>query len=246
MKAHIQTDKEGEFYNINAFSAYEGFTALGWEIVKFHELQDIEEDDPEHIVVGGIGNVRGRLEALGVSKNKEEIDYPASLSNYFGRKIWASTLQNLFADEQSWNVFIKPKDITKKFAGKVVREYADFIGLLEEGADTAIWCSEPVDFVTEWRCFIRYGEILDIRLYKGAWDSKLDLNIIRSAVRDFTDAPAAYGLDFGIDTQGNMKLVEINDGHSLGTYGIAPVNYAKFLAARWAELTKTTDYLKLI
>ncbi|WP_245608687.1 ATP-grasp domain-containing protein [Saccharibacillus sacchari] len=117
-----------------------------------------------------------------------------------------------------------------KFAGKVVREYADFIGLLEEGTDIAIWCSEPVDFVTEWRCFIRYGEILDIRLYKGAWDSKLDLNIIRSAVRDFTDAPAAYGLDFGIDTQGNMKLVEINDAHSLGTYGIAPVNYAKFLA----------------
>ncbi|WP_245608688.1 ATP-grasp domain-containing protein [Saccharibacillus sacchari] len=104
MKAFIQTNKDGEFYNINVFSAYEGFTALGWEIVKFHELQDIEEDDSEHIVVGGIGNMRGRLEALGVSKNKEEIDYPASLSNYFGRKIWASTLQNLFADEQSWKV----------------------------------------------------------------------------------------------------------------------------------------------
>jgi hypothetical protein len=39
-----------------------------------------------------------------------------------------------------------------------------------------------------------------------------------------------------------MKLVEINDGHSLGTYGISPTNYAKFLSARWSELTKTKDY----
>lgn len=246
MRAYIQTNKNGEFYNINAFSAYEGFTVLGWEVVKFHELQDIEEHEPEHVVVGGIGNVRGRLQALGITKSKEEIDYPASLSNYFGRKIWSTTIQQLFADEQSRNVFIKPKDLTKKFAGKVVREQADFIGLIEEGADIAIWCSEPVDFIMEWRCFIRYGEILDIRPYKGAWDSKLDLNIVKSAVRDFADAPAAYGLDFGIDAQGNMKLVEVNDGHSLGTYGIAPVNYAKFLAARWAELTKTKDYFKYV
>ncbi|WP_312869990.1 ATP-grasp domain-containing protein [Fontibacillus panacisegetis] len=28
--------------------------------------------------------------------------------------------------------------------------------------------SEIVDFKTEWRCFIRYGQILDIRYYKGA------------------------------------------------------------------------------
>ncbi|MEJ8304015.1 ATP-grasp domain-containing protein [Saccharibacillus sacchari] len=243
MKAYIQTNANGEFYNINAFSAYEGFAALGWEIVKFYNVEQIADRDPATIVVGGIGNVRKRLELLGMEKKTAEIDYPDSLQPYFGRKIWATTLRTLFEDEPSWNVFIKPKDITKKFAGKVVKQYADFIGLMEEGTDTEIWCSEPVDFVTEWRCFIRYGEILDIRVYKGAWDSKLDLDVIRSAVRDFADAPAAYGLDFGIDRDGTMKLVEVNDGHSLGTYGIAPVNYAKFLAARWAELTGTTDDL---
>jgi hypothetical protein len=37
--------------------------------------------------------------------------------------------------------------------------------------------------------------------------------------------------------------VEVNDGHSLGSYGISSHNYAKFLSARWAELTDTTDYL---
>ncbi|MGM0710309.1 ATP-grasp domain-containing protein [Brevibacillus parabrevis] len=246
MRAYIQANKNGEFYNVNAFIAFEGFTSLGWEIAKFRDINEVKEDNPEDIVVGGIGNVRRRLEMLGIERNRGEIDYPDSLSHYFGRKIWTTTIQQLLENKQDWNVFVKPKDITKKFAGKVIKEYKDFIGLIEQDKDTNIWCSEIVDFVTEWRCFIRYGEILDVRQYKGAWDSKLDLDVIKSAVNDFVDAPASYGLDFGIDRDGNMKLVEVNDGHSLGTYGIAPVNYAKFLSARWSELTGTKDYLKTL
>lgn len=244
MRTYIQSNQDGEFYNVNAFVAYEGFTALGWEVVKFRDIDEIEDRDPEDIVVGGIGSVRKRLDVLGMARRNEEIDYPSALSGYFGRKIWTMTIRELFENERHWNIFIKPKDYTKKFAGKVVKTYADFIGLIEEGSDTTLWCSEPVEFITEWRCFVRYGQILDIRPYKGAWDSRLDLSVVRSAVRDFTDAPAAYGLDFGIDRAGNMKLVEVNDGHSLGTYGIAPTNYAKFLSARWAEMTRTVDVLR--
>jgi hypothetical protein len=50
-------------------------------------------------------------------------------------------------------------------------------------------------------------------------------------------------MDIGIDSHGNCHLVEVNDGHSLGTYGIGPITYAKFLSARWSELTQTEDYL---
>jgi aspartate 1-decarboxylase len=70
----------------------------------------------------------------------------------------------------------------------------------------------------------------------------LDLSFVKNAIHDFKTAPAAYALDVGIDDQNQMKLVEVNDGHSLGTYGISGVNYAKFLSARWAQLTKTKDY----
>lgn len=244
MRAYIQTNANGDFYNVNAFIANEGFTALGWETIKYHNIAGIQERHPEHVVVGGIGNVRKRLEQLGLAGNREEIDYPACLAGYLGRKVWVTTMRELFKDQEHWNVFVKPKDVTKKFAGTVVKEYKDFIGLMDDQEDAAVWCSEVVDFVTEWRCFIRYGEILDIRRYKGAWDSKLDVNVIRNAVKDFKDAPAAYGMDFGIDKEGHMKLVEINDGHSLGTYGIGALDYAKFLSARWAELTGTTDELR--
>lgn len=244
MRAFIQSNSNGEFYNVNAFVANEGFASFGWETVKYSDVNEIPDLDPEDVVVGGIGNVRKRLELLGCVRKQGEIDYPPSLIPFLGRKIWASTVQELFEQPENWNVFIKPKDITKKFAGKVVKEYRDFIGLLDENGDTAIWCSEIADFRTEWRCFIRYGEVLDIRPYKGAWDSKLDLTFVRNAVDAFSEAPAAYGLDVGLDREGKMKLVEINDGHSLGTYGIAPSNYARFLSARWAELTGTTDYLR--
>ncbi|MFB6367701.1 hypothetical protein ACFCP7_27440 [Paenibacillus elgii] len=73
MKAYIQVNKNGDFYNVNAFIAYEGFTSLGWEIIKFYDTNEIKENNPEDVVVGGIGNVRKRLEILGIKRNQGEI-----------------------------------------------------------------------------------------------------------------------------------------------------------------------------
>jgi hypothetical protein len=242
MKAYIQTDKLGNFYNVNAYVANDGFQTLGWETKKYFSVDEIIDNDPESLIVGGIGNVRKRLREFGIIGPLNEIDYPKELENYLGRKVWTSTIEEIFNDDQNWNIFIKPKKETKKFVGKVIKGYKDFIGLVDRDNPTEIWCSEIVHFKTEWRCFIRYGEILDIRQYKGVWDSKLDLEVIKNAVEDFKSSPASYALDFGIDEDNKMKLVEVNDGHSLGTYGISAINYAKFLSARWAELTKTKDY----
>ncbi len=242
MKAYIQTDDSGNFFNVNAYVAHEGFQKMGWETEKFFSLDEIPDQDPADVLVGGIGNVRKRLAQLGIAGSEVEIDYPPELQKYLGRKVWSTTIEALFQDPQSWNVFAKPQTETKKFTGKILREYKDFIGLVDPENPTQIWCSEVVEFLTEWRCFVRYGEIMDIRRYKGAWDTRLDLSVVQNAVADFSQAPAAYGLDFGIDALGQMRLVEVNDGHSLGTYGLNGLHYAKFLAARWAELTHTTDY----
>lgn len=242
MKAYIQTTPAGDFFNVNAFIAEEGFRNLGWETIKYVNAAEITDMDREAVVVGGIANVRKRLELLGFQRTTAEIDYPEELIPYLGRKVWSTTLEALFHGSESWDLFVKPKEETKKFTGKVMRSYKDFTGMIDPENPTKIWCSELVDFKTEWRCFIRYGEILDIRRYKGDWDTKPDLAVIRRAIADFKSAPAAYALDFGIDAHGEMKLVEVNDGHSLGTYGIGSISYAKFLSARWAELTNTKDY----
>jgi hypothetical protein len=54
-------------------------------------------------------------------------------------------------------------------------------------------------------------------------------------------APAAFALDIGCTATGKT-VVEVNDGHSLGAYGLMPLAYAKFLSARWAEMTGGEDY----
>lgn len=244
MIAHIQTHANGEFYNVNAFVAAEGFHTLGWEVRKFVTHTQIQGTDPEEIVVGGIANVRGRLETLGKPHSGKEIDYPEELQSFLGRKVTETTLEALFRDESQWGVFAKPRVDTKKFAGKVFDKFADFIGLTDDLHPTRIWCSEKVHFQAEWRCFIRYGEILDVRRYKGRWDSCPDAKIVQSMITAYAQAPAAYALDVGLDQSGRTLLVEVNDGHSLGTYGLGAVAYARFLAARWAQMSGSKDYLR--
>jgi hypothetical protein len=242
MVAYIQIDKDKEFYNVNGFVAYTGFKALGFEVKKFHDVDEIASNDPEIIIVGGISNVRKRLSNLGIEQGGEELEYPSELQAYFNRKIWSSNLKAVMEDDNQRNIFLKPKE-TKTFNGKVIKEFKDFIGL-NVSEEVEVWCAEVVELKTEWRCFVRYAELLDVRYYKGVWDSKLDVDLVKKAITDFKSAPAAYCLDFGVDEKGKYYLVEVNDGHSLGSYGMGAVSYAKFLSARWAELTNTKDYLQ--
>lgn len=239
MKVYIQTDEAGEFYNVNAYVAATGFKSLGFEVHKYIDADEVSDKDPSSIFVGGVGMVRKRLSCLGIEKPDEK-EYPAELQHFLNRKVWTSTLNELIQNEQT-GIFIKPTQ-TKLFQGKVIKRFGDYIGLKYD-EEVEVWCSEIVELLTEWRCFIRYKEILDVRYYKGNWDSRLDLDIVRDAIAKYTTQPHAYCLDFGVDDDGKHYLVEVNDGHSLGTYGMGAISYAKFLSARWAELTQTEDPL---
>ncbi|MCC9041724.1 ATP-grasp domain-containing protein [Myroides sp. M-43] len=242
MRAYIQTDKDGEFYNVNAFIANEGFKHFGYEVIKYYDVDGIIEISPEDVLVGGIGNVRKRLKNVGVDLDLTGIDYPLELKKYLKREIWKSTLEEILENER-FGIFVKPDVETKKFAGKVFNSELDFIGLIDADKPTVVLCSEIVDFKTEFRCFIRYKEILDIRRYKGDWGKVIDVEVVRRAIADFDNQPNAYALDFGVTETGDTVLVEVNEGHSLGSYGLSAQHYAKFLSARWAEMTGTVDYL---
>ena len=139
-----------------------------------------------------------------------------------------------------WPVFIKPFE-DKAFTGVLVRSPKDLMGCGRIDEDLPIYCSEPVHFIGEWRCFVRYGRILDVRHYKGRWQVHPDCQLIERAVQDYTSAPAGYSMVFGLTEQGKTLLIEINDGYSLGSYGLFYLDYAELLSARWAELTGTED-----
>ena len=48
-------------------------------------------------------------------------------------------------------------------------------------------------------------------------------------------------MDFGVTDRGETRLVEVNDGFSLGCYGLEPILYARLLCARWSELVGVAD-----
>ena len=50
MKAYIQTDKFGNYYNVNAYVANDGFQTLGWETEKYFSVDEITDNDPVPLV----------------------------------------------------------------------------------------------------------------------------------------------------------------------------------------------------
>lgn len=238
MKVYIQSHENQIPRNYNFMNAYQGFREMGFEIINFHDSEKLRESEREDIVVGYVNTVRERLFDFGVAT--PEIDYPDELQKYLGRKIWKSTMSEINNDPAKWPVFVKPLE-DKQFTGVVVNSPKDLIGCGIAGVNQDVYCSEVVEFAAEWRCFVRYGRILDVRQYKGDWRRHFDASVIDSAVKDYSSAPAGYSADFGLTADGRTLLIEINDGYALGCYGLFYLDYAKLLSARWAELTSTKD-----
>lgn len=219
---------------------------MGAEIV-FYEAKD---GPPEgllrsDIIVGWIGNVKKGLINLGIEPPKE-LDYPESLRPYLGRNVWESTLHKIYNDSSTWPVFVKPK-LGKQFTGKLVEKLGDMIGLGSQD-DRDIWCSDPMDFKSEWRTFVRYGKILDSRCYKGDFRVSPDWSVVEEAVKAYTDQPASFTMDVGpvLQEDGTYKthIVEVNDGYAMGGYGLFPTQYAKMISARWCEMVGIPDEIQ--
>lgn len=232
---------EGEIVNENCYAAYFGFSALGYEI-EFYENNPPEHLFRSDIVVGWISSVKQALINLGIEP-PTEIDYPECLTPFYKRKLWKSTLHKVYTDELSWPVFVKPV-LGKQFNGTLVKSLTDLVGLGNQ-VDREIWCSEPIDFLSEYRCFVRYGKILGCKHYKGAWDISPDKKTVESAIKIFEEeknVPASYCMDFGV-TKDFTSVVEVNDGYSAGTYGLQAILYAKFISARWHQMVNIPDPL---
>ena len=241
MRAHIHY-ANGVPQSINNYIAMDGFQQMGWEIVPYTDAEPIRHHAPDEVVVGHIAAVRSSLRALGLSV-PSELGYAEALRPFLGRRLWQSTINTIAADPSQWPVFVKPVHDTKKFTGVLVRSLRDLLGCGDQHEDTPVWCSEPVQFVAEWRCFVRYGQVLDARPYKGDWRACFDPAVVEQALAAYLpEAPAAFSLDVGRTAGGKNLVVEVNDGHSLGAYGLMPLAYAKFLSARWAQMTGTEDY----
>lgn len=211
-----------------------------FECVKFSTLQDLADyyHSRGEIIVGGIGIIRKRLKAFDI--DPITVDYPEELKEFLGRTIQESTLSNIANNPETWPIFIKSKE-QKRITGKVIRNASDLVGLGYQEENPEIYISEVMDFVSEYRVFVRYGEVLDCKHYWGDPMVFLDAAIIKAAISKYQSAPDAYGIDFAVTKEGKTVLIEVNDAWALGCYGLEMHLYAKFLITRWAQITNTID-----
>lgn len=238
MRAFIQYEN-GIPANANTYAAQEGFTKLGAEIIPFHSLMAPEDVTRHDVVCGYIGTVKGALRKLGVVPT--ELDYPEELEPFYGRKVF-KTDWSYVTDSANWPVFVKPVH-QKLYTGGLIREFKDLIAKGDHGQE--VWCAEPVEMLSEFRCFIRYGQIIGMKHYKGDPFIVPKESFVQQMLLYYTKKPAGFSLDVAVikNKHGYEQtiVVEVNDGFSLGTYGLDGLFYAKLISARWAEMVNIPD-----
>lgn len=233
--------KGGEFATVNGWVAWSGFDRKAYP-VSFFEWPDLRDGRvavaPDTLVVGGVATVLHALRRLGAAP--PTIDYPDSLRAYLGRAVHPSTLGEVrgrFTGDDPAPRFVKPREAHKAFTGSVFAAFRDLIPTAHLPDDLAVWVTDTVEFVSEWRYFVHRHEVVGVGHYRGDPFAHPDAAAVRAAVADYRPAaPAAYGIDFGVTADARTLLVEVNDAYSLGHVGLRPVPYANMLEDRWVEL----------
>ncbi len=251
MRAYVQQVRDSDFIYLPMVEAAHWFDRRGYEVIRF-EYADIAkgalDDDllhhPDEMVVrGGVGTIRQLLQRAG-RPLPPNIDLPPSLSEWIGRRFWQSTMGKIRATVDSPEfqpIHIKPLNEQKLFKGTVVRAFRDLIPTASIASDVLVLVQEFVDFVSEWRAFVLRDKILNIGHYRGDPLVFPDTNIVRTAVQAFEDRPISFGMDWGITSSGRTLLVEVNDGFSLGNYGLRGPEYSALIEARWRQLMGLPD-----
>lgn len=241
-------------HSLNIANAMYGFRELGAEIIPYHTIDEIyDQVEKEDIVLDYILQCNTIFNKFGVEPHVP--DYPDCLKKYLGRKIWSDTINNISSDEAKWSAgyFVKPTK-SKVFTGKIIKSISDLVGCGNHSENYEVMVSEPLNIVAEWRCFIYYDRILDVRPYGLVLDSErksyychYDEKVLKSMLNDFCtweDRPMACSMDICVTTEGRTLLVEFNDAYALGCYGLQDIMYAKFISARWSQLLDRIDEYK--
>lgn len=237
--AFFQTYK-GEFVTEATFVGFMGCEQLGIKCIKFDIADiatlDIQKNTP---VFGGVTAVRTALTHLGIVP-PEPIDIPEQLIPYTKRKIEYGTLKH-FMKYGNFPLFVKPRK-AKLFNGMVVSspDELSFLSAVDIAAEEQeIMTSSVVNFIAEFRVFVIEGEVVDCRKYIGYWDvMSPNFDFIEKVIENYKGQPIAYAIDFGIEAgTGRTMLIEVNDGYSIGSYGMNFNDYTKLCILRWNQLT---------
>ena len=192
-------------FNSNIDIALEGALKLGLECISYFNVKEIINDyELGDIVLDGVYQVRYCLKKFGIVP--DEFDYPEVLKSYLGRTIKQMKLSEFISDDSLLNAgyFIKPIK-QKVFTGQIVSSYKDIIGIVDDEEDLDIYVSEPLDIVCEYRSFIYYDKLIDIRAYSRTDDFEFwkypDASVVQQSLevwKTWNDRPHSCSMDWGV------------------------------------------------
>lgn len=245
MIVYAKIRENGEYHSLNISHAVAGFREMGAEIKKYQVIDEIYDAvTREDIVIDYIEQTQTILHKFDVTPVCES--YPEELKPYMGRKIWRDHINSINAMPEKWGIFVKPvKD--KAFTGLVINGPKDLIGCGSCYEDYEVICSEVMDIKREWRGFITYDELVDIRPYKGDYHYHYDADVVDKvleAFRTIPNRPMGCSIDFAViekDGKEQTIFLEMNDGYALGNYGLNHIRYAKLISARLSQLLNRMD-----
>lgn len=197
-------------------------------------------------ICGDMDAMHGAMKQLGIEPPVPN-DFPESLAPFFHRRVWRSTFDQLeTALDNGREIFAKPAGRRKLFTGRVFFSPEDMHGLSHISRQEPLWCSDVVEWRSEYRVYVIEGSIVSIDHYAGDVSIPLEEPTVCEALSTHAasgTAPAAYGIDFGVLSTGETALVEANDGYALGAYQIDSAAYARLLYTRWSQLLLKTTHL---
>lgn len=267
MKIWAKIRANGEYHSHNISHAVFGFRELGAEIVKYEKIADIIDwVTPYDIVLDYIDQCNTVFNKFGVTPYVP--DYPEQFNEFLGRRIWKDNINSISSDESKWSngTFVKPVK-NKVFTGRVVKSLSDLVGCGSCYENYEVYVSQAVDIKAEWRCFIYYDNILDVRQYGAniltknneSWKYHYDYKVLENMLakfREWDNRPFACSMDIaviekeddavwnhGFEHRPNHEtiLVEFNDAYALGNYGLHHIAYARLISARWSQLLNRPD-----
>lgn len=134
-------------------------------------------------------------------------DYPTALKPFMGRSIWTDYIDSINANPKKWGVFVKPVR-NKAFTGTVINGPQDLIGCGSCYENYEVLCTEVLDIRREWRGFMLYDELIDLRPYKGDYHYQYDPEVIDRVVAAFCtipNRPMGCSIDFAVIVKDGKK-----------------------------------------
>lgn len=157
--------------------------------------------------------------------------YPNELQKFLNRNIHEILMKKL---PYNYPFFIKPSRRLKKFTGKIIQSSNDLYGISK---NEYVWYSPCLDIVSEWRVYVKNGNIIFIAFCDGQKDKYPDRKIIDNIVESLNPTEYYFQgcvVDIAVTSQNQTLFLELNDGYSIGRYDNMPMEpYLNLLYNRW-------------